>query len=40
MQKNVPIATGVIWTRISIQQTQMLKWNVQLESTWLEMVNI
>ena len=38
--ENAPIATHVIWTRISTQQTQALKWIVLLEFTWLEMVDI
>ena len=40
MKKNVPIATLVIWTRISSQQTQVLKWNVLLEFTLQEMMDI
>ena len=31
---------NVIWTRISSQQTQVLKWIVLLDFTWLEVVDV
>ena len=40
MLKNVLIVIRVIWTRISSQQTQVLKWIVQLEFTWQEIVDL
>ena len=38
--ENVPIANRVIWTWISNQQTQVLKWIVLLEFAWLESLDI
>ena len=40
MLKNVSTVTLVIWTRISSQQTQVLKRIVQQKLSWLEMVEM